>query len=267
MFNKIQQYYLDNQGEIIRFLAILILGYIAIRLIVMIMNHSRVMSKMDPTMFGFLRGLAKFFLYSVYLITLLTSLGVEVTTFIAMLSAVGLAIALSLQGNLTNFASALVILISKPFKVGDFIESQGNMGTVKEIQLLFTHILTPDNRKIIIPNSDLVNTRVINYTSEENRRVDLVFGASYDDNVDFVKSIIAKVVSENEFVLKDIDYVIRLGAHGASSLDYDVKVWVQKDNYWAGRYALQEGVRKAFEENNISIPFPQRDVWMRTPNN
>jgi small conductance mechanosensitive channel len=262
MFEQIQNYYFDNQVAIIRFLAVLVVGYIAIKLVVMLMNHSRVMSKMDPTMFGFLRGLAKFFLYSVYTITLLTSIGVEVTTFIAMLSAVGLAIALSLQGNLTNFASALVILISKPFKVGDFIESQGNMGTVKEIQLLFTHILTPDNRKIVIPNSDLVNTRIINYTSEQNRRVDLVFSASYKDDVEFVKSVITQVVNENELVLKDLDYVIRLGMHSPSSLDYDVKVWVHKDNYWAARYALQEDVRKAFQENHVSLPIPQRDIWM-----
>lgn len=252
----------NNSSDIIKFFVFLIGGYLGIKLILLIFKKTKMMKKIDPTIGSLLSGLLKFLLFTGYIIALLSSLGVPMTTFIAMFSAVGLAIALALQGNLSNFASTLMILFFKPFKVGDFIESQNNMGTVKEIQMLFTHLLTPDNRKVIIPNSELINVRIINYTSEENRRIDLVFSTSYQDDIDKVKDLINQLVKDHELIMDDPIPVIRLVNHGSSSLDYDVKVWVKKENYWAVRYDLNELIRKIFVEYDVTIPYPQREVTM-----
>jgi small conductance mechanosensitive channel len=262
MSNMIEKFFQDNRIEIIQFVTVLLVGYIVIKILVSIFNHSRFMAKVDPTVGTVFVGLMKFMLYATYMIVLLSLLGVPMTTFIAMMSAIGLAIALALQGNLSNFASAIMILIFKPFKVGDFIQSRDNIGTVKEIQILFTHILTPDNCKVIIPNSELVNGRITNYTSEETRRVDLQFSTSYDDNIEKVKEVLEELIRSHEMILQEPVSIVRLAHHNASSLDYDVKVWVDKANYWAVRYDLQEMVRKEFDKQNITIPLPQREVLL-----
>lgn len=253
---------IEHQAEIIRFLVVLVFGFIAIRVILKLMGHALINEKVDPTIGSFSRGLIKFLLYAIYIIVVLGAAGIPVTTFVAMLGAIGLAIALALQGNLSNFASALVILFFKPFKVGDFIESGTNLGTVKEIQLLFTYIITPDNRRVIIPNSELVNGRVINYSSEESRRIDLVFSASYEDDVDQVIGLITEIVKGNEKILDTPEAVVRLSNHGSSALEYDVKVWVQKENFWDVKYQMQEDIRKQFLTNDIKIPYPQAEVWL-----
>ncbi len=256
------QFFYAHQSIIIQFLIVAVVGFIAIKVVQRLFRLSSISNRIEPTVGNFFRGLIRFILYATYFIVLLTILGVPITSFIAMLSAIGLAIALALQGNLSNFASALVILFFKPFKVGDFIESQSNLGTVKEIQLLFTHVMTPDNRMIIIPNSELVNARVINYSAAATRRIDLIFGAGYDDPVEKVIAAINTVVQRNNMILKDPEPIIRLGNHGPSALEYDVKVWAGKDDYWAVKYQLNEDIRQVFLEQNIKIPYPQREVWM-----
>ena len=258
----IRDFFVDNSPGVIKFLIVLVVGYLAIRLLTYIFGKSKVMKKLDPTIFALISGLVRFFLYVAYLIIILSLLGIPMTTFIAMLSALGLAIALALQGNLSNFASTLMLLTFKPFKVGDFIESQNNIGTVKDIQLLFTHILTPENKKIIIPNSELINSRITNYTSEENRRIDFVFSASYDDDVEEVKDIIMEIVDKHPLILKEPLPVVRLSGHALNSLDYDVKVWGHKDNFWSIKYDMYEQVRAEFLKRNITIPYSQHTLWM-----
>ncbi len=257
-----EQIVLDNMTDIFKFIIVLIIGFIIIKLLNYFVGKSKVINKLEPTVRIFLKGLTKFLLYATYLIVLLSVAGVPMTTFIAMMSAIGLAIGLALQGNLSNFASAIMILVFKPFKIGDVIESQGSIGTVQEIQILFTHILTFDNRKVIIPNSELVNARIINYTSESSRRIDLVFGASYENDVEQVKEVLQQVVDNHESILKEPAPIIRLTNHNSSSLDYDVKVWVDKTMFWPVRYDLLENVQKAFEINDIKIPYPQHEIWM-----
>jgi len=255
--------FIDKNGQMVfKLVLALVVGYLVIKFISLMLSNSKVMRKVDPTIATFLTGFIRFVLNVTYIIVILSMLGIPMTTFIAMLSALGLAIALALQGNLSNFASTLMILSFKPFKVGDFIESQSNIGTVKEIQLLFTHILTPDNRKLIVPNSELVNARITNYTSEPNRRIDLVFSASYDDDISSVKETIIRVVESHDMILKDPEPVVRLAAHNMSSLDYDVKIWVNRENYWTVRYDLHEGIREAFLKNGITIPYNQHTIWM-----
>ena len=262
ILEKLGQFFTNNQTTIIQFLGVLIIGFIIIKVIIKMMNRFKIFRRLDETVVSILKGIVVFFIYAIYLITLLSILGVPMTTFVAILSAMGLAVALALQGNLSNFAGAIMILTFKPFKVGDFIDSQGTMGTVKEIQLFFTHLLTPDNRKVIIPNSELVNARVTNFTSEARRRIDLIFGVSYDSDIEYVKTLILEIIHNNEMILSDPEAVVRLANHNSSSLDYDVKVWVEKDNYWAVRYDLHEQIKTSFDEHNISIPFPQRDIHL-----
>lgn len=261
-YKLLNTYISNNMESIIRFGVTLIVGFILIKAITKILQKSSINSKVDKTVYGFLLGLIKFMLYTAYVIILFGILGVPVTSFIAMFSAIGLAIALALQGNLANFAGALVILFFKPFRIGDFIETGNEIGTVQEIQLLFTYISTPDNRRIIVPNSDLVNNRVINYTAEKNRRIDLVYSAGYQDDVDQVIKVLTDVVEKNDLILLEPVPVIRLVNHGSSALEYDVKVWAPKEEFWNVKYQMNEDVRKAFIENDISIPYPQREVWV-----
>jgi small conductance mechanosensitive channel len=261
--NTIRELINDNLNHIIKFLVIAIVGYIVIRIIMLVFNKSKSIVKIDPNVGSFLKGLIKFLLYAVYIIILLTLIGIPITTFVAMLGAVGLAIALALQGNLSNFASAILILMFKPFVVGDYIECKGNSGSVRDIQLLFTTIMTPDNKKVTIPNSDLINSSVINYTSENTRRVDIVFNASYESDVDKVKDILTNIVAKHKKILESPEPIIRLAKHADNSLDYDVKVWVNTFDYWDVFYDLEESVRHEFKVNNIDIPFPQREIVIR----
>lgn len=260
LFDSASEFFATYQGTIIQFLAVLIIGYIIIKFIKRITNRLPIFKRLDETVVSILKNMITFFLYAIYLITLLTIIGVPMTTFVAILSAMGLAVALALQGNLANFAGAIMILTFKPFKIGDFIESQGTMGTVKEIQLFFTHLLTPDNRKVIIPNAELVSARVINYTSESTRRIDLVFGVSYDSDIEEVKAVIHSVINNNGLILNEPEPLVRLANHNDSSLDYDVKVWVNKENYWPVRYDLHEQIKNEFDKNNIEIPLPKQDI-------
>jgi len=255
----------DNSNQIIKFIIIALAGYVSIKIVMFIFNKSKAMGKIDPTVGSFLRGLIKFLLYTSYIIIILSLLGVPMTTFIALISAVGLAIALALQGNLANFAGAIMILFSKPFIVGDYIECEKNSGTVKEIQLLFTQLMTVDNRKIIIPNSKLVTSSIINYTSEELRRLDLVFSVGYQNDVDLVKRVLNEIVNNHGKILSKPESLIRLGKHGDNSLEYDVKVWVKTNDYWPVLYDLEETVNRKFKENKIEIPFPQREILIKYP--
>lgn len=262
---NVEKYFTNNQGVIIQFLIVLVIGYLIIKVIRKLVNKIQLFKRLDETVVSILKGIIGFFLYAIYIITLLTILGVPMTTFVAILSAMGLAVALALQGNLANFAGAIMILTFKPFKIGDFIESQGTMGTVKEIQLFFTHLLTPDNRKVIIPNAELVSARVTNYTSEATRRIDLVFGVSYKADIDKVKAIILSIINNNDMIHMDPEPIVRVANHNDSSLDYDVKVWVNKEDYWAVRYELHEQIKKSFDEQGIEIPYPQREVHLQGP--
>lgn len=253
----------DNQMTIIAFFVVLIVGYIAVKIIGSITAKALRKSRINDTMTGFLTGLLKSFLTVAYVIVLLTIAGVPMTTFIAMLSAAGLAVALALQGNLSNFASGLMIVFFKPFIVGDYIESQGVSGTVKEIQILYTHLLTPDNRKVIIPNTDLTQSRVVNFTSEPTRRLDLVFSVDYNSNIEQVKNLISEVIRHQENIMKVPEPLVRLGRQGESALDFDVKVWVKKDDYWNVHYGLHETIKNEFDKNGIEIPFPHRSIIIK----
>jgi len=187
-------------------------------------------------------------------------LGVPVTSFITILASCGVAIGLALQGSLSNFAGGLMILFFKPFKVGDYIEAAGESGTVSEISVVYTVLLTPDNKKITIPNGTLTNSVIENYSSEATRRVDFTFNTGYECDIEKVKELILKIISEHPAALKEPEPFVRLSAHGESSLTYSARVWCNSEDYWNLYFDTIEAVKNAFDENKISIPYPQIDV-------
>jgi small conductance mechanosensitive channel len=184
------------------------------------------------------------------------------TSFIAVLGSAGLAVGLALQGSLSNFAGGVLILVLKPYKVGDYIEAAGYAGTVQEIQMFYTILQSPDNKKIIVPNSNMSNSGTVNFSANATRRVDLVFGVGYDDDVEKVKSILWDVANEDPLVLDDPAPLIVLGQHDASSINFFYRVWCNASDYWAVYFSTMEKVKLAFDKHQVGIPYPQMDVHL-----
>ena len=228
--------------------------------------EKHLISRADKTLAAFLKSLLSVFLKAILIITIASYIGIETTSLIAVLGAAGLAVGLALQGSLSNFAGGVLILFFKPFKVGDLIDAQGYIATVKEIQIFNTILLTADNRMVVIPNGALSNGALVNINHEPKRRVDFVFGVGYDDDIDKVKSIIDKVSSADERVLKDPAKVIVLSELADSSVNFTVRLWVNTSDYWGVYFDTHEAMKKAFDAEGISIPFPQRDVHISNPN-
>lgn len=220
------------------------------------------LDKLDDSLRSFLGSFSNILLYVILVITVAMILGVPATSFITILASCGVAIGLALQGSLSNFAGGLMILFFKPFKVGDYIEASGEKGTVVEISVVYTVILSDDNKRITIPNGTLTNSVIENYTAEENRRVDLIFTASYDCDVEMVKKIITEAVKAHPLGLKDPAPFVRLAEHSDNALTYKARVWCKTEDYWTVYFDLTEAVKTAFDKNNIEIPYPQLDVHL-----
>jgi small conductance mechanosensitive channel len=188
--------------------------------------------------------------------------GIEMTSFIAILGAAGLAVGLALQGTLQSFAGGVMILLFKPFKVGDVLEAQGYVGSVKEIQIFNTIMATPDNKIIIIPNGSLANSSMTNYSTMDTRRVDFSFGIGYDDDFDKAKEIIKGLIDADERILKDPAPFVRVGELADSSVNITTRVWVNAPEYWNVHFDMIENVKRSFDKEKISIPYPQMDVHL-----
>ncbi len=227
-----------------------------------IRNSSRV-QKLDDSLESFLNSFVKIALYLILFVTVAMILGVPATSFLTILASCGVAVGLALQGSLSNFAGGLMILFFKPFKVGDYIEAQGESGTVVGISVVYTELLTPDKKRITIPNGTLTNSTIKNYSTEELRRVDLTFSVAYDSSDEAVKNIINNVIASHPLALKDPAPFVRLSQHGDSALVYAAKIWVKNADYWTVYFDVLENVKTAFDQNGISIPFPQMDVHIK----
>ncbi len=217
----------------------------------------------EASLHPFLSGLVSVGLKLLLLITVVSMIGVQVTSFIAILGAAGLAVGLALQGSLANFAGGVLILLFKPFKVGHFIDTGSHSGTVHEIRVLYTTLKTPDNKTVIIPNGDLANSSVTNFSLEEIRRVDFVFGIGYEDDIKKARKVIESVIKKDKRVLKDPGYQIVVGELGASSVDFTVRAWTKAEDYWSFFFDTQENVKLAFDREGISIPYPQQDIHIK----
>ncbi|MDX1451653.1 MAG: mechanosensitive ion channel [Oleiphilaceae bacterium] len=224
--------------------------------------RSNLTQRVDATLGQFGASLVSVILKAVLLISVASMIGIETTSFIAVLGAAGLAVGLALQGSLANFAGGVLILLFKPFKVGDVLDAQGYIGTVKEIQIFNTILKTGDNRIVIIPNGALSNSSMVNINKEATRRVDLTFGIGYEDDIDKAKTVINNVIASDSRILKEIDPLVVVSELADSSVNFTVRVWVNTPDYWAVYFAMHETMKKEFDNNGISIPFPQQDVHL-----
>ncbi|HBN96636.1 MAG TPA: mechanosensitive ion channel protein MscS [Firmicutes bacterium] len=220
----------------------------------------------DESLHSFLSPLVSMTLKVLLVLTVAATVGIEITTFAAILGAASLAVGLAFQGSLANFAGGILILFLKPFKVGDFIEASGFSGTVMEIQVFHTILKTPDNQKVIIPNAQLSNSSGINYSAYDTRRANLQIDVSFNSDIRRAKEVIRQVADNNPLVLQDPEPVVVVGAHGAHGYIVYVRLWAKNADYWTMRFAFLEDVVDAFNEAGIEIPYQQLDVHLTSTN-
>jgi small conductance mechanosensitive channel len=217
-------------------------------------------SDVDTTLRRFVANLVRMVLMLFVIIAAINHLGIQTASLIAVLGAAGLAVGLALQGSLSNFAAGVLIVLFRPYKVGDWIEGAGVSGTVEEVQILTTVLKTGDNKRVIIPNSQIMGSTITNYSANATRRVDLVVGVSYSDDLDKVRRELEDLVAADDRILKDPAHTIAVSELADSSVNFVLRPWVNTADYWAVYFDLTERVKKRFDEVGISIPFPQRDV-------
>lgn len=241
-------------------LVVLIVGLWVIKAIVNATGKAMQKRDVDPSLIPFLKGIISALLKVALIVSVISMVGVETTSFVAVIGAAGLAVGLALSGTLQNFAGGVIILILKPFKVGDYLDAQGYAGSVSEIQIFNTVLKTPDNKTVIIPNGPLSTGAMVNYSTEPTRRVDLVFGIGYDDDVNKAKEILMRLLTEDERILKDPAPAVTVGELADSSVNFNVRPWVKAADYWDIYFDMHERVKKTFDAEGISIPYPQMDV-------
>jgi len=251
---------LSYAPQLILAIVTLIIGLWLINRFVRVLDKQ--LSERDPTLGRFVTGLVSIIFKIILLISVASMVGIATTSFIAVLGAAGLAVGLALQGSLSNFAGGVLILIFKPFKVGDTIEAQGFLGSVVEIQILYTQVDTFDKKRVVIPNGSLSNASLVNYSQHPNRRVDLEIGISYSDDIQKAREVVLETLKKDERILQDPAPMVVVGALGDSSVDLKIRFWASGDNLWPAYWAMQEQVKNAFDAADITIPFPQRDVHM-----
>jgi len=238
----------------------LLFGLWIIKAIVAAARRAAEKKDVDPSLRSFLFSSLGITLRVLLVISVAGMIGIEMTSFIAVLGAAGLAIGMALSGTLQNFAGGVMILLFRPYKVGDYIEAQGHSGTVREIQIFNTILKTPDNKTIIIPNAGLANGSMVNYSTEAERRVDFTFGIGYEDDIDAAKAAIADLILKESRIKSEPEPFIAVSALADSSVNIVVRVWVDATDYWPVHFAMLENVKKEFDTRGISIPYPQHDV-------
>lgn len=242
---------------------VLIIGLWLIKKFVKSLRKFMTKKEVDPSLVPFLSSLLKFGLQALLFISVISMIGIEMTSFVAVLGAAGLAVGLALQGSLSNFAGGVMILIFKPYKVGDYIEGGGHSGTVNSIQVFHTILKTPDNVTIVIPNGNLSNSSIKNYSTESLRRVDNVFGIAYGDSVDQAYSVLRSMIEADDRVLKEPEPFMAVTELANSSVNITTRLWVNASDYWAVKFDMQKKVYEQFDKSGLSIPFPQMDVHIQ----
>jgi small conductance mechanosensitive channel len=262
MDEKYQLMLVDYGVRIITALVIYIVGKWIAKIITGLVKKTMEKRNIDTALVSFAGNVLYFFLVVVVIVAAITQLGVQTTSLIAMIGAGTLAIGLSLQGSLANLASGVLIVILKPFRIGDVIDAAGAVGSVEDIQLLSTRLKTPDNRVIHIPNGSIMGGPITNITANDTRRVDMVFGIGYDDDVRKTKRILEEIINADDRVLEDPAPVIVLSELADSSVNFNVRPWVNKADYWAVLFDTTESVKLRFDAEGITIPYPQTDVHL-----
>lgn len=241
----------------------LIIGLKLIKLLKNFITKSLKKNSIDPSLVSFLESFLGIGLKILLFISIASMLGVETASFITLIGAAGLAVGLSLQGSLSNLAGGVLILIFKPFQVGDLIEAQGYKGRVKKIQIFSTQLTTLDNKRVVIPNGNLSNDSIKNYSSEDNIRVDLSIGIGYGASIDKARDLIKEVLQNNPKTLKNPEPYIGVGELAGSSVNLTIMVWTKTENYIQLPFELRESIKKTFDKNDINMPFPTRTIYMK----
>lgn len=246
--------------KLVAAIAVLIIGMWLVKLLVKGADKAMHKSRIDSQLRPFLVGIVGMLLKIMLVISVLGMVGIEMTSFIAVLGAAGLAVGMAMSGTLQNFAGGVMILLFKPFKVGDFIDAQGYMGTVSEVQIFNTILKSPDNKTIIIPNGGLATSSMTNFSTEPKRRVDWTISVAYGDDLDKARQVIKGLCDADDRILKDPEVFIAVSALADSSVNFAVRAWVNAEHYWPVYFAMNENIYNTFAQTGLNIPFPQMDV-------
>ena len=241
-------------------LTILIVGRQVVKIVIKVISSALERSNTEDTVRIFVTNLLNTLLMIVVFIAAINQLGIQTTSIIAVLGAAGLAIGLALQGSLSNFAAGILIVIYRPYKVGDYIQADNHLGTVDDIQIFSTVLKTPDNKLVIVPNGSIMNGSIVNFSNQDKRRVDIIASCSYEDDIDKVKSVLADILSKDDRILNEPKPRIAVSELADSSVNFIVRPWVKNSDYIDVYYSLLEEIKKRFDREGIAIPYPQTDV-------
>ncbi len=269
MFNTTPEWITTVQNMLTRFglklvaaILIFVIGRWIARKVQNGLERAMLKAHVDPVLVTFTVNMTFAALMVFVVLAALGQLGVQTTSFIAVLGAAGLAVGLALQGSLSNFASGVMIIIFRPFKIGDYVDGGGVSGMVKAIHIFTTTLTTPDNKRVIVPNSKMMGDNITNYSAEGTRRVDLTVSISYGDSIDKAKEVLMDLLTKDHRVLKDPAPFVGVSAMAESSIDFAVRPWVKVEDYWNVFFSMNEAIKKRFDAEGLSIPFPQRDVHL-----
>ncbi|MBQ3063429.1 MAG: mechanosensitive ion channel [Clostridia bacterium] len=264
LWKTVKNTIVNNWNAILTFVLVLVLGFIVVKLVGRLFKRAMDKSKLKGATGNFLTSLVKVALLAVYLIILLSMLGVDTTSLVAIFSVLTLAISLAVQDVIANLASGIMLVVTKPFEEGDFVDIDGTSGTVEQIKIVCTKLKTPDNKVVTIPNSKVTTAVVVDYSTKGTRRLDLTVSAAYGTDVAAVKSAVLDVIARhNDVIFSDPAPMVRLTEHGSSSIDFTVRVWLNGDDYWNINFDLKEEIYAEFNQRGIEIPFPQMDVHVK----
>lgn len=260
LIHLFNQYVVPWSVKILVALIIFFVGQLIVRVVSQLIGKLLQHTRLERILVNFVQSLIRALLMIIVIIAVLDQLGVNTNSVIAILGAAGLAIGLALQGSLQNFAAGFLLLIFRPFRSGDWVEAAGVSGTVVDIGIFSTILHTGDNKQVIIPNGTIYGSNIINYSAMDTRRIDMIFGVGYGDDMKKVRDIITNAIKSEERVLTEPEPLVAVGELGASSVNFFVRPWVKTADYWKVKFALTESIKQAFDENDISIPFPQMDI-------
>ncbi|MGO1246960.1 MAG: small-conductance mechanosensitive channel MscS [Oceanisphaera sp.] len=267
--NQAQDWLSNNQELIIHYvvnmaaaLLTLVIGFIVVGMLTGGVNSLMKKRKIDSTIADFVTSILKYGLLAFVIIAALSRVGVQTASFVAIVGAAGLAVGLALQGSLSNFAAGVLLIGFRFFKSGDYIEAGGTAGTVQSVQVFTTILMTPDNRMIVVPNSKILNDKIVNYSKEKTRRLDLVISVSYNADVKTVKALLSQIVLADERVLKEPECKIAVSNLGTTAVEFIVRPWVNASDYWALKFDLLEQIKTEMDAHNIRMPYPNMDVHL-----
>ncbi len=256
-------YALSYGGKLVIAAIVVVVGFWLTKVLIEKLKKGKLSEKLEDTVESFVFNFIGIALKAVILITAIAILGVPMASVITVLATAGAAVGLALQGSLSNLAGGIMLVIFKPFRVGDFVESQGVSGTVEEITIMYTVLITPDNKSVTLPNGSLMNSTITNYSKKDLRRVDLVFTVAYDSDIDRVRDLLVSIASAHPLVTKDPALAVVFSKQGESALEFTVRAWAKNSDYWTVYFDLNEAVKKAFDKTGIEIPYPQMDVHIK----